>query len=204
VKDSGGNNNPELNSALKRIVDDAMAQHIPKATIEKILKTSKNNAEESSEFLFEVRGPGRVGVLVECLAKSKGVMNSKLNPILRKCASTQEMGITNMFDKKGVIVSEMKKGATFDDVETDAIEVGAEEVNLLEETNTLEFTTSQNDLAIVSSGLAKAGYNCKDASILYLPNVEISVSVLEARTLEKMIDLLMQEDIVTAVHCNAE
>jgi len=204
VRENGGNNNPEMNSALKRVVNEALAQNVPKATLEKILKNSKNTTEESSELLCEIRGPGRVGVLVECLAKSRGLMNNKLNTILRKCASTQEKGISNMFDKKGVIVTDMKEGATLDDVETDAIEVEAEEVTLLEETNELQFTTGPTDLVMVSSKLVKAGYKCKDASISYVPNVEVSLSAIEAKALEKMIDMLMQEDIVTAVHCNAE
>ena len=119
VKSSGGNLNPETNRGLKRILDEALAQHVPKATVDKMLKNYKSNAEESSEFLFEIRGPGRVGVLVECLAKSRGTILVKLNPVLRKCGAVQETGITNMFEKKGVIVTDMKKGAIFDDAETD-------------------------------------------------------------------------------------
>eukprot|EP00092_Neocalanus_flemingeri_P052332 GFUD01061166.1.p1 GENE.GFUD01061166.1~~GFUD01061166.1.p1 ORF type:complete len:198 (-),score=62.24 GFUD01061166.1:175-723(-) len=181
-----------------------MAQHVPKATVDKLLKSYKSNAEESSEFLFEVRGPGRVGVVVECLARNKGTLNVKINPILRRCGSTQENGITNMFEKKGVIVTDMKKSSTIDDAETDAIEVGAEEVNLIdEETNTLEFITGQNDLVIVCSELGKSGYNCKDASISYIPTTETSLNILEAKALEKLVDMLMQEDCVTAVHTNA-
>merc|ERR1712008_229792 len=107
-------------------------------------------------FLLEVRGPGRGGVLVECLCGKKSHLD-QLNPILRKFGSSRELGIANMFEKKGIIFAEMKKGATFDDAESDAIEMGAEEVNLVEE-NSLEFITGEYDLASVSTELTKAGY----------------------------------------------
>ena len=203
IKTSGGNTNPEVNRALKRLVDEALAQQVPKATVERILKNYKANAEESSEFLFEVRGPGRVGVLVECLAKKKAHLDVKLNPILRRCGSTQEQGVSNMFEKKGIIVTDMKKGQTFDDAESDAIEVGAEEVNLAdEETSMLEFITGEHDLFTVSGELTKAGYICKEASISYIPNTEGSMNGFETKNYEKLVDMLMEEECVTAVHSN--
>eukprot|EP00090_Calanus_glacialis_P001514 TRINITY_DN11087_c0_g1_i3.p1 TRINITY_DN11087_c0_g1~~TRINITY_DN11087_c0_g1_i3.p1 ORF type:complete len:279 (-),score=93.11 TRINITY_DN11087_c0_g1_i3:99-896(-) len=204
IKNNGGNTNPEANRGLKKIVEEALAQQVPKTTVERILKNYKINAEESNEFLIEVRGPGRVGVLVECLAKKKAHLDVRLNPIFRRCGSTQEFGVINMFEKKGIIVTDMKKGQTFDDAESDAIEVGAEEVNLAdEETSILEFITDEYDLFTVSGELTKAGYNCKEASISYIPNTEGSMNVMEAKTYEKLVDMLMEEEVVIAVHSNA-
>ena len=69
------------------------------------MKNSRTTAEVSSEFLLEVRGPGRAGLLVECLAKSKSVVPPILNPIFKKNASVEERGVINMFDKVGEILS---------------------------------------------------------------------------------------------------
>ena len=81
-------------------MDEALAQNIPKATIEKVLKRSKNNEELSTEFIMEIRGPGRTAVVVECLARSKGLLPVKINPIMRKHGSVEEKGVVNMFDKE--------------------------------------------------------------------------------------------------------
>ena len=67
------------------------------------MKNSKTTEDLSSEFVLEVRGPGRAGVLIECLAKSKGVLPPLINPILRKNASVEEKGVINMFRK--VVIS---------------------------------------------------------------------------------------------------
>ena len=72
IKQSNNNANPETNSALKKLVDEALAQSVPKASVDKMLKRSQINEELAQEWIWEIRGPGRVGVIVECLAKSKG------------------------------------------------------------------------------------------------------------------------------------
>ena len=51
--------------------------------------------------------------------------------------------------------------------------------------------------------LSKASYNCKEASISYIPNTEASLDILESKAYEKLVNLLMQEDIVIDVHSNA-
>ena len=100
LKASNNNTNLETNTALRRLVDEALAQNIPKATLDKVLKRSKNDVELATEFLFEIRGPGRTAVVVECLAKSKGLLPVKINPILRKHGSVEEKGVVNMFVKE--------------------------------------------------------------------------------------------------------
>merc|ERR1719184_124095 len=67
IKENGGDLNPGTNRSLQKIVSEALASHVPKATIEKQLKNYKSNADSMIEYLYEVRGPGRVGVLIECL-----------------------------------------------------------------------------------------------------------------------------------------
>jgi len=206
IKESGGNTNPETNYNLKKLFAEALAQQVPKATLEKIVKGAKT-ATELSEFLYEVRGPGRVAILVELLAKNKAMCDIMMATILRKHASSQERGVVNMFQRKGVIISDIKSGTTFDDAESDGIEVGAEEVNLLEDDETnhknLEFIVDPYDLAVVKGELVKAGYTCQDANISYIPTVIADLNPIERNMLEKMLVKLNEEDIVTAVHTNA-
>ena len=102
LKETNNNVNLETNSTLKKLVEEAYAQNVPKATVDKILKRSKTNQEIATEFLLEIRGPGRVAVLTECLAANRGHVAARINPILRKCASTEERGIANMFDKERI------------------------------------------------------------------------------------------------------
>ena len=49
----------------------------------------------------------------------------------------------------------------------------------------------------------KAGYDCQDASLTFIPNVQISPNGIERKMLERMVGLIMAEGIVTNVHTNA-
>ena len=51
------------------------------------------------------------------------LLQSFINPTLRKCGSSYEQGVANMFEKKGVILTSLKTGASLDDAESDGIEV---------------------------------------------------------------------------------
>ena len=74
--------------------------------------------------------------------------------------------------------------AVLEDAETDAIEAGAEEVNVTDEkSGTLEFVSPDNDLVTVKGCLVKAGYECQDASIAYFPNVEATPNGIEKKML---------------------
>ena len=74
--------------------------------------------------------------------------------------------------------------AVLEDAETDAIEAGAEEVNVIDEkSGTLEFVSPDNDLVTVKGCLVKAGYECQDASIAYFPNVEATPNGIENKML---------------------
>ena len=99
MKQTNNNLNLETNRPLRKLYEEALAQNVPKATVENILKKSVNNAELSSEHIWEIRGPGRTALVVECLAKSRSVVPPVINPILRKNGSVEERGILNMFDR---------------------------------------------------------------------------------------------------------
>ena len=146
-----------------------------------------------------------MGIIVETLVKNRGLVPVKLNPIIRKHGAVEERGVLNMFDKKGVIIAPMKTGSCMDDAESDAIEAGAEEVTLIDEDEQiLEFITLDTDFVQVKGSLVKAGYQCSQASISYIPNIEVSPSGLERKALEKLLEALMSEEIVTNVHSNAD
>ena len=102
-------------------------------------------------------------------------------------------------------MADMRENTTMDDAETDAIEAGAEDVSMIDEdSKTLEFLTPEIDLVQVKGSLTKAGYNCRDASILYIPNSYAQLSGIEKKSLEKLVETLMNESIVINVHTNAE
>ena len=81
------------------MVKEAQAQGLLKTTIENAIKNSKLSTD--MEAVHEVRGPGRVALMVEIMGKSKGQIETTLYSILKKNGGMKENGIANMFEKKG-------------------------------------------------------------------------------------------------------
>ena len=71
-----------------------------------------------SEYLVEYKN--QTCIAYRCWHR---LLQSFITPTLRKCGSSHEQGLANMFEKKGVILTSLKTGASLDDAETDGIEV---------------------------------------------------------------------------------
>jgi len=112
-----------------------------------------------------------------------------------------------MFDKKGLILTTLKTGSSLDDAETDGIELGAEEVVLVDEEESgklLQFTTDPGDLAVVQQGMFGIGYKIEEAKVVYIPTTTTQLSPIEANVLNKLVNQLEELNIVMGVHHNVE
>merc|ERR1712080_82813 len=205
IKNNGDNTDPEWNPALRKVLAEAKAQNVPKATLDKAIKNSKKSGELDTEFVWEMRGPGRVAVIAECLAKKKTMIPIALNPVMKRCGTVYEQGLSNMFDRKGFIVAKLREGTCLDDAETDGIEAGAEEVEWAgeEEEGLVLFQTDPNHLVRVQDTLNSLGYSIVEANINYLPHTCVELAPIELGVFRNLLDKLADVDMVTRVHHNA-
>jgi len=205
IKSNGDNTDPEWNPALRKVLAEAKAQNVPNATLDKAIKNSKKSGELDTEFVWEMRGPGRVAVIAECLAKKKTSIPIPLNPIMRKCGTVHEQGVVNMFEKKGFIVAKLRNGTSLDDAETDGIEAGAEEVDWAgeEQEGLVLYQTDASHLARVQDALVKLGYTIIEANINYLPHTTVELTPIELGVFRNLLEKLSDVDLVTRVHHNA-
>jgi len=200
IRDKGGDNNPDTNAKLKRILAEAYSANIPKASLQGALKNFK--ASDTQEFNMEVSLPGGIALLLECVAKSRQHADLVVLTALKKRGGSLEKQQKTKFEQKGVILAEIKK-ESLELLEDDAIEAGAEDVSLLEgEDNMAEFTTGVLDLSSVKEILQGKGYKCVDSSILYIPVLPGSPNQLEIKAALSLKETLEQTDIVMAVHPN--
>jgi len=201
VQLGNGEKDPERNKGLKKVIKDAIASDVPKATIDRWLKGSPGKPE--NEIPVEVLGPGGCGIIVECLAPTMKLTGIFLGPVLKKKGGIFSNGILGMFDKKGILIAHAKEGCTLDDAEEDAIEAGAEEVNEIEgDEKMLEFVTGSNDFSSVKMELEKKKYIFEDSSIQYVPRVYLELSPLDSHRANLLIQSLEELDKVVGVHSN--
>lgn len=170
-----GGVDPSSNIRLRLAIDLAKAASCPKDTIEKAIKRGAgllNDGKEIENLTYEGYGPHQVGVIIECQTDNRARTASDMRLIFNKGGG--QLGETGavgwMFDRIGLLEAE-KKGSF--DLEEEAIEAGANDVELLEEKNegikSVAFYTASDELAMVRDVLIDRGWDIKVAELSYKP-----------------------------------
>ena len=107
-----------------------------------------------------------------------------------------------MFDKKGIIAIERDDSIDEDELTMQAIELGAEDFEASEDG--YEIVTSAEDFNAVRDGLASEGYNFAMAEVTYVPQTTVALSEEDAKNMEKLVDMLEDNDDVQDVFHNWE
>jgi YebC/PmpR family DNA-binding regulatory protein len=124
-----GTPDPEMNPRLRAAVQAARAANMPKDNIERAIKKSQGNIDNSYEFSrYEGFGPGRTGVIIEVLTDNKNRSVSNIRTIFQKFGgSLGETGsVSYQFEQIGQIKIKKELMSTNDALEI-AINSGAED-----------------------------------------------------------------------------
>jgi len=214
IKENGNITDPTQNSSLARVIKDAQAENVQKATIENAIKRSKNT-EAHAEFVFEVRGPGNTFIIIEAFAKHQKVAQADINHSLNKArCGLIDKGMINTFERQGVIVVKAIKDLTLDTAEEDAIECGAEEVVELDTSEDgskiFQFQSSPIDFSVVKDAISVKETNGTPSYEILSANVNyVSVGQIveldnkaDEDAFKKLIDKLNESETITGVYHN--
>ena len=205
VKEGGPD--PEYNAALKTAIDKAKADNMPNDNIKRAI--SKGEASGSGEDYvantYEGYGPGGVAVIVETLTDNKNRTAGNMRFYFDKNGGN--LGTTGcvsfMFDNKGQILISDENGVTEDQLMDDALEAGADDI--IAEDGGFEVITAPEDFSAVRDALQEKGYEFVSAGVKLIPQ---TTTVLEnegqVKAMEKLIDLLEDDDDVQNVYHNWE
>ena len=199
-----GSGDIEMNAALKTAVENAKAENVPNANIERSIKkgTGELKGEVTVEETYEAYGPGGIACIIECLTdnRNRTLANVK-SGIEKKGGKWAESGsVMFQFDRKGVVLAE---GDVNDDLELTLIDAGAEDINA--EGGIISVTTGMSDWPKVRDALKEAGCNVQESGLKYVAQQDVSVS--DTGTAQKIldfIDALEEDEDVSEVHTNAD
>jgi len=124
-----GTPDPEMNPRLRAAVQAARAANMPKDNIERAIKKSQGNIDNSYEFSrYEGFGPGRTGVIIEVLTDNKNRSVSNIRTIFQKFGGTlgETGSVSYQFEQIGQIKIKKELMSTNDALEL-AINAGAED-----------------------------------------------------------------------------
>jgi len=203
VKEGGGSGDPEKNSKLKTIIEQAKSMNMPKENIERSIK--KGTGEEASESLesvsYEGFGPGGIAIVISGITdntnRTLGEIKSILNQNGGKMAG--EGAVKWMFENKGTIIVPIA-GTTKEELELLAIELGAEDVSANE--TSVDIYTKPENLETVKKALEAKGIKIESSFIDFAAKEKVSISDKEKEQAQRLFDALDENDAVNDIYSN--
>ena len=200
-----GGGDPASNPRLRRALDAAKAENMPKDNMDRAVKKGTGELEGVSyeESTYEGYGPGGAAVFVESLTDNKNRAVSEIRHCFSKCGGNMGAGgcVAWMFDNKGYLVVE-KSAVDEDQLMEVALEAGAEDVR--EDGDNFEVITAPEDFMAVKEAIDDAGIVHIAAEVTMLPQNTTSLTGKEAQQMIRLMDMLDNCDDVQKVYTNAD
>ena len=178
---------------------------MPNDTIERSIKKAAGNLDgvNYESITYEGYGPKGVAVIVEVLTDNKNRSAANVRSAFTKGGGN--MGTTGcvsfMFDQKGQIMIEKDSEVDKDNLETVAIEAGAEDIS--EEDEGYEIITAPEDFSSVREAIENAGIEMAEASVTMIPQTYTTLSEEDdIKKMNRLLTLLEDDDDVKNVFHN--
>lgn len=203
VKEGGAD--PEQNSKLKDVIAKARANNIPNDNILRSIKKASGELGNINyeEIIYEGYGPGGVAVIVEAMTDNRNRTASEVRYIFDKNGGSLGPSgcVAWMFDRKGVLIIEKTAKTDDDEIMMMAIDCGADDFTVMGDV--YEILTDPANFSEVREALEKRGYAFLSAEIQRIPQNTVDVAGEMSESIEKIIDMLEDNDDVQDVYHNA-
>jgi YebC/PmpR family DNA-binding regulatory protein len=199
-----GTPDPEMNPRLRAAVQAARAANMPKDNIERAIKKSQGNIDNSYEFSrYEGFGPGRTGVIIEVLTDNKNRSVSNIRTIFQKFGGTlgETGSVSYQFEQIGQIKIKKELMSQNDALEI-AINAGAEDCVTTDLHH--EINCKKEEFNSVREEIEKKVKDLSFAGLIWNPLSKVN---LDKETFVKVVNFLEQiedDDDVQNVFTNFE
>ncbi len=194
-----GGADPDINSHLRRAVEQAKKASMPRDTIERAIKKGAGlvGAGGSYEKLTsEGFAPHRVPVIVECLTDNVNRTVTNIRILFRKGQLGPSGSVSWDFDYLGMIEATPESAEA--DAELAAIEAGARDLEPAEN-GAMLFLTDPSDLDAVSRALSGYGFVVQSAQLGYRPKNPVTLDDAARAEVEAFLEAVDADDDVQNV-----
>lgn len=174
-----GGPHPEYNARLSVAIENAKKASVYKDTIERAIAKGAGLDGTSShmeEVVFEGFAPHRIPVIVECTTDNNNRTAPEIRVLFRHGSLGAKGGVAWMFNHVGLIEGHHADSSR--DLETDALEAGADDVSALTEEDLEDlpaghiagrFICPTTSLDAVGKALKAAGWVITTSEMSYIP-----------------------------------
>ncbi|OYQ72414.1 YebC/PmpR family DNA-binding transcriptional regulator [Wohlfahrtiimonas sp. G9077] len=200
-----GNGDPASNPRLRLAMDKALSNNMSKDTMERAIKRGLGGDSDSAqeEIRYEGYGPGGVAVMVDCVTDNRNRTAGEVRHAFTKCGGN--LGVSGsvafQFTETGVL--SYPEGADEDAITDAAIEAGADDIVVNDDTSIDVLTTPQN-YATVYNFMMEKGLEPEESEVTMRAANNVALSLDDAKQMIKMLDMLENLDDTQNVYSNAD
>lgn len=203
VAAQNGGGDPEMNGTLKVALEQARAANMPKDNIERAIKRGTGETGDGlkmEEVIYEALSPEGVAMMILCTTDNTNRSLTEVKTALKKNNGkfVPSGSVSFQFQHVGQILLDIS-GHDADEVELAAIDAGAEDVEIEDETCLIttavaNFTSTQEKIS--------ADYTVTEANLIYLPSQTIELDDEKSASYESFFDIIEEVDDVTEIFDN--
>lgn len=204
-----GGTDPDSNSRLRAVIQNAKAVNMPKANVERAIKKASDKDTANYEtVMFEGYAPHGIAVLVETSTDNNNRTVANVRSYFNKCDGSlgTSGSVEFMFDHK-CHFRIAAAGRDLEELELELIDFGAEEIFLdeadPEDNNSVDGIMIYADFpsyGTMQKGLEDMGIEILSSDFEYIPTLQKEVSEEQRADIEKLIEKLEEDDDVNNVY----
>ena len=203
VKDSGPN--PDTNSRLRAIIQNAKAVNMPKENIERAIKrASEKSSNNYKEIVFEGYGPKGVAIIVETATDNNNRTVANIRSYFNKFDGTLSTSgsVEFMFDR--ICCFRIKTISNLDDLEFDLIDYGLDELIKHEIDNQYLLYSGFDKFGSIQRELEKRQVEIISTEFERIPKQYKFLKEDEARIVEDLLEKIGEDDDVQNIFHNMQ
>lgn len=198
VKEGGAD--PDSNSKLRAVIQNAKSVNMPKDNIERAIKRASDKSQgDYKEVLFEGYGPHGIAILVETATDNNTRTVANIRSYFNKCDGNLGTSGSVIFMFDHICNFKIKKqDLDIEELELELIDFGVEEL-FLEEDEILIYAPF-DCFGVIQSELEKRKITINSSGFDRIPNVTKEINEEEIADIEKLLEKIENDDDVQNVY----
>jgi YebC/PmpR family DNA-binding regulatory protein len=199
-----GGSNPDTNSKLRVVIQNAKGVNMPKDRIEAAIKRATDKDTSSyEEIVYEGYAPYGVAVLVETSTDNINRTVGGVRSYFTKAGgSLGTSGMLSFIFERKAVFRVNAEGVNIEDLELELIDYGADEIE--QDENEIIIFTEFEDFGRMQKALEEKGLNIISSDFERFPLSFAKVTKEQEAEVMKMIDKMEEDDDVNTVYHNMQ
>ena len=201
-----GGPEPENNPHLRAIIQTAKRENMPNANVERAIKNAMGkDTKDFKEVTYEGYGPHGIAIFVDAATDNTTRTVANVRAVFNKYGGNMgtQGSLSFLFDQKCVFTFKKKEGLDMEELILELIDYGVEEdFDEDEEANEITIYGDPKSFGELQKHLEEAGFEVTGAEFTRIPNDTKEVTEAEREVIDKMVDILEDDEDVQNVYTN--